>query len=315
MTTAEAVKDAGGETIAFKLVSLDVTEWKIAEGRASLLTKAVEQSSEGIGIINMDGYLLFTNDAMAAMHGYSPRELLGKHVSIFHIPEQMPAVTASLKQLRETGEFKGEIWHARRDGSVFPTHMHNTVMLDESGNKIGMIGTLRDISDYKQAEEALRQSEQEKALILSSLSELISYQDKSLKIVWANEAAGDSAGLSPEELVGCYCYEVWHGRQEPCSDCPVVKSIESGQPHEGEITTPDGKTWYMRSRPVLNEQGDIIGAVEVTTDITERKKVAEALQASEQKHRAMVENIPGMVYMAKPDWAAEIISGCEGIVG
>ncbi len=301
LTDFQPVKDANGKTIAVQLVSIDVTEWRVAEERADLLTKVVEQSSEGIGVVNMDGYLLFANDAMAAMHGYSPQEMLGKHLSICHLPEQMPAVIASLKQLREMGEFEGEIWHARRDGSVFPSLMHYTVLHDESGAEIGIIGTMRDITDYKHAEEALRQSEQEKALILGSLSELISYQDKSLKIVWANEAAGDSVGQRPDELVGRYCYEVWHGRQEPCRDCPVAKSIESGQPHEGEITSPDGRIWYMRSSPVLNEQGDVVGAVEATLDITQRKQAEAKLRESEARYRMVVEDQTELICRFMPE--------------
>jgi len=54
------------------------------------------------------------------MHGYAPNEIIGKHLSIFHTPEQLPAVRAANKQIKKTGEFSGEIWHVRRDGSVFP---------------------------------------------------------------------------------------------------------------------------------------------------------------------------------------------------
>ncbi|MHC5059501.1 MAG: PAS domain-containing protein [Planctomycetota bacterium] len=193
LTNLQPVEDANGKTVAVQLISIDMTDWRDFEERASLLTKAVEQSSEGIGVVTMDGYLLFANEAMAAMHGYSISELLGKDISIFHLPEQMPTVKVSLKQLRDTGEFKGQIWHTRRDGSVFPALMHNTVLHDESGAEIGMICTMRDITELKKAEEELK--------------------------------------------------------------------------------------------------------------------------ASEQKYRAMVENVPGMVYMAEPDWSAEIVSGCEELCG
>ena len=143
---------------------------------------------------------------------------------------------------------------------------------------------------WKRTEEALRQSEQDKSLILGSLSELISYQDKSLKIVWANKAAGDSVGKSADELVGRYCYEIWHGRKEPCLNCPVAKSIETGQPQEAEVTSPDGRVWYIRGCPVLNEQGEVMGAVEVTLEITERRRTERTLRESEKRFRDVVEN-------------------------
>ncbi|MGD9098902.1 MAG: PAS domain S-box protein, partial [Anaerolineae bacterium] len=93
----------------------------------------------------------------AAMHGYTPEELAGKHLSIFHTPEQMPSVEAANRQIRETGEFRGEIWHARRDGTVFPTWMHNSLLQDEAGKPTNMIGTLHDITERIQAQGAIQQ--------------------------------------------------------------------------------------------------------------------------------------------------------------
>jgi len=127
-----------------------------AEERLRLLSSAVEQSTEGIAMVDMEGNLLFVNNAFAVMHGYAPEELTGEHLSIFHTLAQMPSVEAASRQTQETGEFSGEIWHARRDGTVFPALMYNSLLRDETGESIGMIGTLRDITERKRAEEALR---------------------------------------------------------------------------------------------------------------------------------------------------------------
>lgn len=70
----------------------------------------------------------------------------------------MPSVEAANRQIEETGEFIGDIWHARRDCTVFPCLMHNSLLRDERGYTIGMIGTLRDITKRKQAEEKLKKS-------------------------------------------------------------------------------------------------------------------------------------------------------------
>ncbi|GAG82053.1 unnamed protein product, partial [marine sediment metagenome] len=164
-------------------------------------------------------------------------------------------------------------------------------LLDEIAALRGRLEQLEDAEGkWKRTEEALRESERDKSLILGSLSELITYQDNSMKVVWANKAAGDSVGQSPEELVGRYCYEIWHGRKEPCRDCPVAKSIETGRQQQGEITTPDGRVWYMRGCPVLNEQGEVTGAVEVTLEVTERKRAERALRESEKRFRDIAEN-------------------------
>jgi two-component system cell cycle sensor histidine kinase/response regulator CckA len=140
-------------------------EHRQADERWQLLSSAVEQSSEGIAISGLEGNLLYVNRAFAAMHGYSPEELVGKHLSIFHTPEQMPSVEVANQQLQATGEFTGEIWHVRRDGTIFPTLMRNSILRDDEGKPIGMIGTLRDITERKQEKEEIWRRLQEMALL------------------------------------------------------------------------------------------------------------------------------------------------------
>ena len=165
-------------------------------------------------------------------------------------------------------------------------------LLEEIAELRARLGQLEDAeAKRKRSEEALRQSERDKSLILGSLSELISYQDKSLRVVWANKAAGDSVGRSPEELVGRYCYEIWHGRQEPCLVCPVQKSFKTHKPEQGEVTSPDGRVWYISGCPVLNEQGEVAGAVEVTLDVTHRKQAEESLRSERNKLEALFEGL------------------------
>jgi len=139
----------------------EIAERVRAEESLRLLSSVAEQSSEGMAVADLEGGLLFTNDAFAAMHGYAPEELVGQHLSIFHTPEQTPSVEAANRQIQETGEFSGELWHVRRDGTVFPTLMHNSLLRDETGNLVGMIATLRDITEIKRAEDDLRRRAKE----------------------------------------------------------------------------------------------------------------------------------------------------------
>lgn len=133
--------------------------------------------------------------------------------------------------------------------------------------------------------------------ILNTLSELVLYQDKENRIMWANRAAGDSVGSVPEELVGRCCYEVWHQRSEPCEGCPVVKAWETGESQIAEITSPDGRVWLIRGYPVRSENGEILGVVEITLNITERKQVETALRESENKFRDLAEKSLVGIYL------------------
>ena len=113
-------------------------------------------------------------------------------------------------------------------------------------------------------EETLRRSEYEKAIILDSIPELVTYQNLDLKLIWANRAASESLNLETKDLLGHYCYDLWHNRTEPCENCPVKKAIETGKPQEAEIVTPDKRYWLIRGYPVRDKNGEIDGAVEIT---------------------------------------------------
>ena len=98
---------------------------------------------------------------------------------------------------------------------------------------ITVVDILKNSLDLKQAKEALRKSELEKASVLDGMSEIaVFYSDNNLIIEWANKAAGESVSLSPDKLAGSHCYEIWHNRKTPCKDCPVLKTLENGKPHE-----------------------------------------------------------------------------------
>jgi len=155
---------------------------------------------------------------------------------------------------------------------------------------------------YKhKAEKALRQAEQEKAVVLGSMSELVIHQDLAHKVIWANRAAAESVGLSAKELVGRHCFEIWQGRDKPCVGCPVVKARETGRLQTAEMVSPDGRIWSIRGYPVKDVKGAVTGVVEVTENITDRKKAEKKLRESEARYRILFEQSPLGIGLATPD--------------
>ena len=133
----------------------------------------------------------------------------------------------------------------------------------------------REIGMRKRAEEELRISEQEKTLILNSLSEMVTYQTNDLEIGWANRAASEAASLTSEKLEGRHCYEVLQGRNTPCEGCPLVKAIETREPQEAEIHFSDKKIRHVKGYPVIKNDGHVSGVVEISVNITDYKKMEE----------------------------------------
>jgi PAS domain S-box-containing protein len=127
----------------------------------------------------------------------------------------------------------------------------------------------------------LKASEQEKAAILNSLGHIsVEYLDSSMRIIWVNEAVQNSLGLSMKELKGNYCYEILQGSKEPCPGCTALKAAKTGHFHEGEVVTPDGRTWLSRSSIVKDANGSVQGIVHVAMNITERKRALEQIKSN-----------------------------------
>ena len=108
-----------------------------------------DRAGYGVVIRDLKGNFVYLNDCFAKMHGYAPEELRGKHYSIVHTPEQVEHVE-SLETIRKRrGGFVAEIWHKRKDGTVFPTLMNGTMLKDDNGNHLYNTATAIDISELK----------------------------------------------------------------------------------------------------------------------------------------------------------------------
>lgn len=153
----------------------------------------------------------------------------------------------------------------------------------------------------RRAEEALKRSELEKTAILESMTDLVTYQNRDMTVLWTNRAAAQSVGLTKEELVGRRCYELWPRGSEPCVGCPVRLAHETGCPQSTEMVTPDGRNWFIRAFPVIDQEGYIAGVVEVTTDTTERKRSVRDLQESEERYRSLFANSRDAILLTRPD--------------
>lgn len=130
---------------------------KRSDDQVRLLSSAIEQSTEGIAVTDTSGQVLFANNALAAMHGYTPDELQDQNISVLYIrDESFLSESANLRTLAE-GQFSDETQHTRKDNTTFPGQIHVSLLRDENSSPIGLIHTLRDITERKQAEEKIKQ--------------------------------------------------------------------------------------------------------------------------------------------------------------
>ncbi len=238
----------------------------------------IEKGSEFILIIDEELTIRFASPSIEQIDGFPSERLVGRHAYDMIQPEDLPQVKEMVSALaRRPGEsMQFEVRFRGPRGM----HMIEAIVTNLIGDPHirGFVVNAWDITERKRTEDALRRAEREKALILDSTVEMFAYYGTDLKVLWVNRAAAAFIGREPADLVGHQCYEIWHNRTGVCDICPVVLARETRQPREAEITTPDGRVFFLRGYPVTDESGELTGLIEFAQDITERKRAEEGLQ-------------------------------------
>jgi PAS domain S-box-containing protein len=135
------------------LVLTDLTERRRSETQLRLLAGALEHMAEGMAVVDPENRLLFVNRYFAVMHGYRQEELIGKHLAILYPPEEFMSLAASNEETLRVGASRGELIHRRKDGAELPVYQASSLLRDGRGSPIGTILAVRDVSEFKAAEQ------------------------------------------------------------------------------------------------------------------------------------------------------------------
>lgn len=258
-----------------------------------ILLTAINQSSEGVAVIDLDGNLLYVNDSFAKMHGFTPEEdLAGKHFTLFHTPEQMPAVQEANRLLKETGVFKGEVWHARQDGSVFPSIMHNTLVRDDQGTPVCLLGMMRDISQQKEVEFALKASEEKHRHLVSHMSDGIIMQNEHGVITYVNSRFCEMVGYPLTEVVGKKSIELLDKKSRQIMLKEITRCDQGlgPRPYEMNMIRKDGSMMPVLISPqgLFDPDGKSKGSFGVCTDVSMYKQMEDALNNERERLEELV---------------------------
>ncbi len=288
LTTKIPVRDEKGDITGVLGISRDVTHLKELEEKLSwernLLLAIINAIPDHIYVKDREHRFLLVNRACTRHLGFSsPEKLIGKTDFDLHPPELARAYWEEEEGILTTG---GATLNIERQADDFSTGVrkkiwitvHKVPVHNEEGKIVGMVGINRDITERKLMEEALRDSEREKVLILNALEDLVTYFEPDLRVVWANEAVFRNFGFAPQDFIGKQCHEVVERRNTPCPGCAVIRTFQSGRPEEGEVVSRDGTVWHQKAYPIFDDQGKVFRVVEVASNITERKKAEERIR-------------------------------------
>ncbi|MFA7418545.1 MAG: PAS domain S-box protein, partial [Melioribacteraceae bacterium] len=154
-----AIVNEKGETTHYLAVKEDVTERKLAEKEITMLAHSLKSINECVSITDMEDKIIFINESFLKTYGYNENELVGKHISIVRSPKNPPELVNEILQSTIRGGWQGELWNRRKDGSEFLIYLSTTMIKGKDSSSIGLIGVAKDITEFKQAEAALRKKE------------------------------------------------------------------------------------------------------------------------------------------------------------
>ena len=174
-----------------------------------------------------------------------------------------------------------------------------TTQRDEIGKLSGAIFSMGKKIQSKQ-EELNRQKLMYQNLF-NNVPCTITVQDKDFRLIEFNSEF--SKRFKPE--YGNFCYSAYKNLNKKCDNCPVERTFEDGQSHFSEESgiNKDGTAthWFVKTAPLRDEEGNIVAAMEMSIDISHRKKLEEIVKDSEKKYQAIFKSIPNPVFILDSD--------------
>jgi PAS domain S-box-containing protein len=284
----------------FQVIYIDITERRKTEEELLIIKKAVESSSDAIGISDPQGHHFYQNKAFSALFEYTSEELDAAGGG--------PAAFADKKVAREMFDaimgglsWSGEVEMVSKSGRKFLVLVRADAIKEESGKITGLIGLHTDITERKHAEEVLRESKERFRIAAENASDLIWEWDiVNGKLEWFGDIDA-ILGYAPGEFPRTI--DAWerviHLDDHDRVMAAVDQHLKTQSPYREEyrVCRKDGtlRYWTDKGVAVCNSQSHPYKMIGVCTDITDRKRAEEALLQSNKQYRLLADNVNDVI--------------------
>ena len=289
----------------------DITERKRAEEELRLRAQLLDSASDTIFMVDFDGNFVYLNEAAWKTRGYTRDEMMGINLHALDTPKYEKFIESRMRNLMENGQCIFESEHRRKDGSVMPVEINAHIV--ESGGRKLVLSVIRDITERKQAEEALKESEEKyRSIYENTQVGLYRTRISDGKLVMANDAMAKMFGFdSAEEATAKYITSEHY--VDPGTRGRLLGAIQKYggfDNFEACLTRNDGiARWFQYSGRFVQNKGYIEG---VATDITERKQAEATIQHANRALATLSAVNRTLVRAANEDELLQAI--CQAIV-
>jgi PAS domain S-box-containing protein len=241
-----------------------------------------------IYMLDPQGHVSSWNAGANRFKGYVAQEILGQHFSRFYIDEDRESglPVRALKTALEQGKYEAEGWRVRKDGTRFWAHVVIDPIYNEDGVLLGYAKVTRDVTEHKETEDKLRESEQRFRLLVQGVTDYAIYMLSPEGVVtnW-NSGAERIKGYTYDEIVGSH-FSRFYTPEDQAAGVPKRALTTAGTTGrfeaEGWRVRKDGTRFWAHViiDAIHDDEGKLVGFAKITRDLTEKKRVAEALEAA-----------------------------------
>ncbi|HEY0408411.1 MAG TPA: PAS domain S-box protein, partial [Pyrinomonadaceae bacterium] len=243
-----------------------------------------EVKSHAVFALSPAGEILSWNEGAQLLKGYSAEEIIGQPFALLFTDEgvALKHPQQEMEQAAAEGQFTGEGWRRRKDGSRFWASVALTALRDEAGQLRGFLKITRDTTAHRQIREELQYQLRVTGAITNNAAEGLCLMDATGRLTFMNPAAEDILGWRREELLGRVLHDTVHNRRPdgapfPMHECPMVDVLKSGatvRNREEMMLRSDGSfvPVFCSCAPITVD-GEITGAVLALHDISTRKQI------------------------------------------
>jgi PAS domain S-box-containing protein len=291
----------------------DVTDSKTAEAALlashKLLTEAERLGRVGSVVYDHANDRVYWSDSLFELRRVPKREFFTREeATSFGHPDDLPSYVAARDAgIAERRDFEVDARVVRPDGTIAWEHTIGHPRFDDAGNFTGMLLVIRDNTDIREAEQALRHSEERYALVVDGMREGLFDRNFKTGTAWFSSRAHELLGLPDGALNGDR--EIFASLIHPDDRTPYEDDVRRREAERRShnvasfrVRHADGSwRWItLRGTALYDEAGKIVRAVGSIGDITEQKLAEQALQESEARFRALIEHSADAYYIVRP---------------
>lgn len=296
------LKNEKGEHIGYHGFTLDITDKKQSEielqKSKDKYMEVLETMEDEYYEVDLQGNIVFCNQALCRHTGYSRKELIGMNYRKYTSEEVAKDIFKIFNSVYDTGKSENYSNYKvlKKDGTFRFVDLSISLLKDSEGNAIGFRGISQDVTEKRKAEEAFQESEKKYRNILETMELGYFEMDLHGKYTYVNDAELNIHGLSREEMIGNRL-DVKLSKDEEKKIYDVFKKIyETGKP----LKIANWEHYLRKGSPIFvetsialmkNESHEPIGFYGISRDVTEKYKSEEAIRKSEKKYRNIMETM------------------------